>query len=353
MRPAAQPSGTDLPPSIFAMVMATGIVSLAADGAGHVLLAHLLFWLNVGLYALLLVLFLLHVLRHRSVFIADLHSHAKAPGFFTLVAAPCVLGSQCISLLRANGVGLVLWVVGLLCWFALSYAMLPGLMEGMKKPRPEEGINGTWLLTVVGTQAVSVLACGLAPGLGDDTRDAVLFLALSFWLVGGMLYGWLIAPIFHRLLFLPLSPGELTPPYWINMGAMAISTLAGVSLVAEAARMPLLGELLPFLKGMTLLFHVTATWWIPVLLALEAWRHLKKRFPLRYEHDDWAMVFPLGMYTVCTQDLIRVFRLPFLSFIPSVFVWIALAAWGMTFVGLVAHVIRWRWSRGDKGTVQV
>ena len=55
---------------------------------------------------------------------------------------------------------------------------------------------------------------------------------------------------------------------WINMGAMAIATLAGVSLVHEANRLPLLTELLPFLKGVTLLFWTTATWWIPLLLAL-------------------------------------------------------------------------------------
>jgi tellurite resistance protein TehA-like permease len=93
---------------------------------------------------------------------------------------------------------------------------------------------------------------------------------------------------------------------------------------------------------MTLLFWVTATWWIPVLLALGAWRHLVKRVPLTYEHGYWAAVFPLGMYTVCTQNLIRVFHLPFLSPIPAVFVWVALAAWGLTFAGLARSLVRGR-----------
>jgi tellurite resistance protein TehA-like permease len=166
-----------------------------------------------------------------------------------------------------------------------------------------------------------------------------LFVALAFWLVGSMLYIWLIALIFHRILFLPLTPGELTPPYWINMGAMAISTLAGVRLVGEAGRMALLTELLPFLKGMTLLFWATGTWWIPILLALGVWRHLYKRVPLTYEHGYWAAVFPLGMYTVCTQNLIRVFQLPFLEVITTAFVWIAFAAWGLTFAGLLHHLL--------------
>lgn len=329
-----------LPPNIFAVVMATGIVSLALNGAGFLLLARALFGLNIGLYLLLGALLLLRIVRYRADFAADLTSHVKAPGFFTLVAAPCVLGSQCVVLLGTAAAGLVLWIIGVVFWLALTYAMVPGLMEGATKPKAEAGLSGAWLLMVVGTQAISVLACGLVPALASDAPELPLFVALAFWLIGSMLYIWLIALIFHRILFLPLAPGELTPPYWINMGAMAISTLAGVGLVREAERMTLLTELLPFLKGMTLLFWATATWWIPILLALGAWRHLHRGVPLTYEHGYWAAVFPLGMYTACTQQLIQVFGLPFLGPIPAVFVWVAVVAWGLTFVGLVGHLLR-------------
>jgi tellurite resistance protein TehA-like permease len=363
MEPAAPAtpglSVRNLPPNIFAMVMSTGIVSIALHGAGYHLIALALFWLNIGLYAVLAVLLLTRVLRYRADLAADLRSHAKAPGFFTLVAAPCVLGNQCVLIAGVSAAGLALWIVGVTFWLALSYAMVPGLMEASAKPKPEEGLNGAWLLTVVGTQAVSVLACLLIPVLAADAPGVPLFVALSFWLVGSMLYIWLIALIFHRILFLPLSPGELTPPYWINMGAMAISTLAGVRLVGEASRMPLLTELLPFLKGMTLLFWATGTWWIPILLALGLWRHLQKRVPLTYEHGYWAAVFPLGMYTVCTQNLIRVFQLPFLEPITTVFVWIALAAWALTFAGLAWYLIRSerknasRWPSGGRMPVDI
>src|SRR5262245_50131995 len=122
-------STRDLPPNIFAVVMATGIVSLAADGAGYPLLARGLFWLNVVLYAALSALLACRVLFHRAELAADLKSHGKAPGFFTLVAAPCMLGSQCVALHGWGAVGLALWVVGTAFWVALSYAMLPGLME--------------------------------------------------------------------------------------------------------------------------------------------------------------------------------------------------------------------------------
>jgi tellurite resistance protein TehA-like permease len=336
------PGVRGLPPDAFAVVMATGIVSLAAGGAGYRVVAGALFGLNVALYAVLLVLLQVRVLRRRAELAADLRSHARAPGFFTLVAAPCVLGDQCVTLADAGTAGLALGIIGAVFWLLLSYAMLPGLMVGANKPRPEEGLSGSWLLAVVGTQAVSALSCRLVAAFPGAAPEGPLLLALALWLVGSMLYFWLITILFHRVLFLPLSPRELTPPYWINMGAMAISTLAGVGLVGAAGRLPLLGELLPFLKGMTLLFWATATWWIPVLLALGVWRHVLARFPLAYEHGYWAAVFPLGMYAACTQYLARVFGLPVLEPLATGFVWVALAAWGATFAGLVLHLVRRR-----------
>ena len=53
-----------------------------------------------------------------------------------------------------------------------------------------------------------------------------------------MLYIWIISLIFYRYTFFRSRPSDLTPPYWINMGAVAISTLAGTLLVAGRAASP-------------------------------------------------------------------------------------------------------------------
>jgi tellurite resistance protein TehA-like permease len=155
-----------------------------------------------------------------------------------------------------------------------------------------------------------------------------------------MLYLWLIALIFYRIVFRPLTAAELTPPYWINMGAMAISTLAGVSLAkAAASGFALLAELLPLIKGLTLMFWATATWWLPILLMLGAWRHVRKRYPLTYDHGYWGAVFPLGMYALCTLRVAREFDLPFLTPLGVAFVWASLAAWTATSVGLARRLL--------------
>jgi tellurite resistance protein TehA-like permease len=318
--------------------MATGIVSLAAAGAGMTAVALALFWVNVVVYLGLWALVLIRCFQRIDHVKADFASHARAPGFFTIIAATSVLGSQFIAIGGQPIVGQGLWFLALTLWVVLTYKILPELMEIESKPPLEKSLNGGWLLTVVATQSICVLGTRVAAFFSPESVGLVLFVALAFWLVGAMLYIWMIALIFYRCMFLPLAPGDLTPSYWINMGAMAISTLAGVSLVSQADRLPLLLDILPFIKGMTLLFWATATWWIPMLLALGFWRHIVKRFSVRYDHAYWAVVFPLGMYTVCTQKLIQELGLPFLRIIPTVSIWIALGAWLLTLVSLGRHL---------------
>jgi hypothetical protein len=122
------------------------------------------------------------------------------------------------------------------------------------KPALAEGINGGWLVAVVAAESVCVLGSQIAHGFSSYMPRALLF-CLGTWLGGGMLYIWIISLIFYLYTFFPMSPSDLAPPCWINMGTVAISTLAGASLVAAAPQLPLLGELLPFLKGFTL-WHV-------------------------------------------------------------------------------------------------
>ena len=329
-----------LAPAYFGLVMATGIVSVAAHLQGWRGIAHALFYLNNALYAILWVLTLARLLWFPRLLLGDLIDHLRGPGFFTTVAATAVLGVQHVLLMDHYRAGLALWGVALVLWLGLTYAIFMALTVKEHKPTLNKGINGGWLLAVVATQSVAVLAALLAVHAEQPYRLELNFLALSMWLWGGMLYIWMMSLIFYRYTFFALAPGDLSPPYWINMGAMAISTLAGSRLILNAPDAPFLWSLLPFLKGFTVFYWATGTWWIPMLVLLSIWRHVYRRFPLRYDPLYWGAVFPLGMYAACTQEMLHAMDFGLLAFLPRWFLIVALMAWALAFWGLLLDQLR-------------
>ncbi|MDN5844355.1 MAG: tellurite resistance/C4-dicarboxylate transporter family protein [Alcaligenaceae bacterium] len=341
IRPGATPRGRapdglqDMSAAYFGLVMATGIVSLACAMMGLPMLGLILFYLNIVQYVVLCVLYALRAWRYPRRFFGDMVAHETGPGYFTMVAGTGVLASQFMLLWDDFGVGMALWVLTLILWAGLVYAIFTALTVRPDKPELDRGINGGWLLAVVATQSVAVSSALLATQIDGPFREELNLLALSTWLWGGMLYIWLMALIFYRYTFFRLSSEDLTPPYWINMGAMAISTLAGSLLIQNAPQAPYLVSLLPFLKGFTLLYWATGTWWIPLLLLLGFWRYVYQRYPIEYDPLYWGAVFPLGMYAACTWQMTRAMRLDFLDGVPQLFLYAALLAWVVTFVGLL------------------
>lgn len=252
--------------------MATGIVSIAALLLGLNVIGWALFVCNVLAYAVVSVLTLARVASNPRSVPGDLISYDRAIGSFTAIAGTCVLGSQFVIFGVSTAIATVLFVIGAGLWLVLVYAVFVGLTIRDVNEPIDEAIDGSWLLLVVATQSVAVLSGVLAPTY-SSIRPELLFVALLSYSAGGMFYLILITLVFYRMTFFPFDPRSVTPPYWINTGAVAITTLAGARLLASADHWPFLIDLRPFLVGFTLFYWTAGTWWIPLLVILGVWRH--------------------------------------------------------------------------------
>ncbi|TAN13991.1 MAG: C4-dicarboxylate ABC transporter [Burkholderiaceae bacterium] len=337
----------DMSPGYFSMVMATGIVSLAAYLLGVPVLPHALFALNWVLFVIICLLAIARVIWYPWRTLGDLVDHLRAPGFFTFVAACSILASQSLLIGKSLPVAAALGTIGGLAWIVLTYTIFTVLTVKSNKPSLDHGINGGWLLAVVATQSMAVIGAQIAGEVPQPARMELNYFALSMWLFGGMLYIWMMSLIFYRYTFFEFSPADLSPPYWINMGAMAISTLAGALLIVNAPHAPFLESTLPFLKGFTVFYWATGTWWIPMLFVLAIWRHGIRRFPFTYDPMYWGAVFPIGMYAASTLRMKQAMGLDFLGLLPQLMFGIGLVTWVVLFIGQLRALRRhWVASRG-------
>lgn len=329
----------NLSPTYFALVMATGIISIGANALGFPVISDYLFWINNVAYAVLLLLLLARLLFYFQHFYSDLTSFKKGAGFFTFIAGTCVLGTQYAQLKQGYIIASGLFWIGLVVWVLMIYAFFLTITTKQEKTDLEKGISGVWLLMVVATQSLAVLGTLLSSHL-PFKPEQVLFFTLAAFLLGIMLYIILITLIFYRLTFFPTKPKEVTAPYWINEGAMAITALAGATLLQSLHSAPGMADFAPFIKGFSLFAWIVATWWIPIIASLEVWKYLIKKVSLSYNPSLWSLGFCLGMYTVATQKLSKALNTPFIQSLSEVFIYISFAVWGLVMLGLVISLVK-------------
>jgi tellurite resistance protein TehA-like permease len=328
-------------PGYFAMVMATGIIAVAASQQNLDWLAQALYVVTVVAYVVLAVLLVLRIVRYRPMFAADVTNHAKGFAFLTSVAGTNVLGAASIVIHGWYDLAWVLWWVSVALWAGFVYATLIAVVIGQGKPGLQSGINGTWFLLTVSTESIAVLAALL---LAKDGGDALAFAALAAFTLGVVLYVIVMTMVFLRWTFLELDPSEADPPAWIAAGAVAITVLAGSNLLLVAPASPRIDRMAAFIEGIVVLAWATATFWFPLMLAIGVWRHIVRRLPLRYHPSYWALVFPLGMYSAATFRMRAATELEVLAWLPKIALVAALVAWLATAFGLAHELWSRKWS---------
>jgi Ca2+/Na+ antiporter len=195
------------PPASGAIVMGTGIVSIAlafdhVDVISSILLVvAALVWVGLGI-----------LLAGRATHDREsLRRDAWSPAALTGVAATAVLGARVIGL-GWEGVAMALLVLATALWVAL----MATVRRRWKHPR-----TGVAFMVVVSTESLAVLAAELAAG---EHPSWLLFAALLTFALGLVLYPFVLRGFDLRELV--RGRGD----QWVSGGALAISTLAAATI---------------------------------------------------------------------------------------------------------------------------
>jgi tellurite resistance protein TehA-like permease len=208
--------------------MATGIVSVAAHEQRRDAISAALALIAAAAWAGLVLLSGARAVLAADLVRADLDSPARRFDAFTVVAAADVLGVRA-AIAGRDRIGVALLAVGALAWLALAVT-LPAAMR--RSPTPAWwAASGNWLLAVVATQSLAVLAGALT---GPGRLGPLRWAALCCWGLGLVLYAALVVAIVARVRSTGAPPARFTPDDWIVMGALAITALAATELLRAA-----------------------------------------------------------------------------------------------------------------------
>lgn len=327
-----------LTPGYFALVMASGIISVGMLLAGRSALSAVLLVVCATSFVVLVALTGWRIMAYRAAVVDDFTDPGRGFGFFTFIAGANVLGVR-LGMDGHYALATGLLAVAAATWLVLGYVVPWTAVLGRARQRPVVATaNGTWFIWVVASQSVAVAAASLEPVLGTF-RDGLAALAVVSWSVGVFLYAAAGVFVAARLMMYDLRPIDLTPPYWVAMGAGAITVLAGARIV-EMADAPMVHATRGLVAGASVAFWAFATWLVPALVAAGWWRHRTHRVPLAYEASQWGIVFPLGMYAVAGIYLGQADDLPVVGAIGATGLWVAFAAWLLALVAMIRHVFR-------------
>lgn len=347
----------DFYPANFAMVMATGIMSIAFQMMGFTGIAMVLCALNVALYLILCIILAMRIMFFLPDLMADLKTFQRVFLFLTFVVGTNTVGMQLIIFYQMTALATSLWVIAFTGWLICVYFICFNFIQ--KKIIFHELVNGATLLLAVSTVSISLLGVRLLDTVHLQV-DFLYSVMAGFWALGFVLYFIIITPLIYRLFFVRFEIRDWSAPYWICMGATAIITLAGCEFIARIPGMPTWEGNQKTVFGITMIAWIIGTSWIPYLLFMDIrkFTHMNittsapiwiKIFPWArlafgtqyhaYELSSWSRVFPMGMYTASTLLLASAADVDALAIISRYWCWFALLIWSLTCTGMLRFII--------------
>jgi len=260
-----------LDPAYFGFVASTGIVPTSSSSC-VLIVARSLAVFNIACYALLLALFTVRTAAFPKCTLADLRNRDRHWGTLTFIAATNTVGVQfrCSSIPSRwrPRCGVTIVATPLLLYYLFVTEII-----GAGKAGVSERIDGAFLL-IDRLHAVARGPRRVARRTIGGYGNAVVLLSMSYFGSGYVLYFVVVTVVTYRLSTARSVPRRLTGPYWITMGAAAITTLAGTTLGPRLETFQGWEPYAPVIIGVTFTRGAIASWVDPLLLVVDIWKFL-------------------------------------------------------------------------------
>ena len=323
-------------PSWFASVMGTGILAMTSLFYSEYIpflknLAYFLFYLNIVLFFVLLVPWILRWILFKKEALNDLEHPVISNFYATIAIAMLVLAADFIVIGKNIQIGEIFWFIGALAtiFFGIltPYVMFKG--EHVKL----DHINPAWFIPPVGLIVIPIAGSLIIPHASGMVREFVIFFNYFGWGSGFFIYLALLAITMYRFILHHPLPNILAPTIWINLGPIGAGTVALVNLIKNS---PFISVKEPFfLFGF--LFWGFGIWWVIMAIVMTLHYINIKRLKLPYAMSWWAFTFPLGAYVAASHTISSLFKIPLIDYIGFALYWLLVIFWVVTFVRTFIH----------------
>lgn len=294
-------------PSWFASVMGTGIVAVnsyfyANNFAWLKALATTLWILNIILFVLLIIPWVLRFILYKDEALADFREPVTGQFYATMPIACLVvatdfliIGMDNINVNLAIGIAKGFWISGAI--LALLFSVIIPLQNFINQEVRIDSVNPAWFMPPVSLLVIPIPGAKLIPYWPDSWQQIMLIFNYIFWGSGFFLFLFFEAICLYRFICCPPLQGKLAPTAWINLGPIGVGTIALLNL--GFASTPFFGVLVvPIFNLFALFLWGFGFWWFVCAIGLTVYYFSHNNLP--FNLSWWAFTFPLGAYTGAT-----------------------------------------------------
>ena len=336
-------------PAWFASVMGTGGVANVLFELGGRMgflkpVAMGLFWLNIGLFIVLIGPWLARWFTHFSTLRKDIEHPVMSNFFLTMPVGGIILGTNFFIIGKSHfgmtlitDLGMAFWIFGVIMALGLGVFVMYNLF--FLETVPAEMTNFTWLISPVASIVIPLLG-NLLIGSYSTTNlslaKTINLIDITFYGIGILLFVFLASILLNRFIVHRMPGGAVLPTFWIILGPIGVGA---ISLMGIADSSKLLGLLA---SADTLKILALILWgfglWAFLLTTMITIRYLRSG-GIPFTLSWWAFIFPMAAYTLSSFSVYSYTQVELVYWYTLFLAALLILMWAATFMRSLAGML--------------